>query len=161
MFSGQESLIFFYGIFWAAMLSTLGRFRLFSTHQFFSISKQNKTYAIRRFIIGILIINVIPIFWFWLLYSLIATNSTNVFSIMASAFISISVFGFNRILHSFLLSDEYHRYFYPDDEWKGAHERWGERECNKFKHHFIPGIIYLLMFPAIIILLTFLIPDII
>ena len=65
--TGKDALVLFYGIFWATVLGVIKRYRLFDTHLIFSRNKRR--YALSRLIVAFIIINVIPILWFWILYS--------------------------------------------------------------------------------------------
>ena len=162
MITGQESLLFFYGIFWAVNFGTINRFKLFSTHELFSKEKATKSFAARRLFIGFMLINFFPILWFIILYTYVVVDSSDVWSLMTGAFVSLSVFGINRMLHSFVLSDKFHSYFYSDTEWEEAIDKWlgtdadrnyDNLKCNKFHHHFLPGLILILMYPGIVIFL--------
>ena len=147
IFTGKDALVLFYGIFWATSLATIGRYRLFDTHLFFS--QERRRYAIFRFIIAFIIINVAPIFWFWILYSWIVPEATGALPIMAAAFASLSVFGFNRILHAIIATDNFYSIFYSDKEWKAVIDQWGRGDPNTFISHFLPGISFLIVFPLI------------
>lgn len=151
MFTGKEALILFWGIFWAAVLATMGKYRLFDTHLFFSRDKNRKCYAIRRSTVGFIIVDVFPILWFWGLYSHIIPEGSGAVPVMAAAFASLSVFGFNRILHSMVASEKFHSRFYSQEEWEEVIKQWGRDHCNnEFKAHFLPGIFFLAASPLLV-----------
>ena len=147
IFTGKDALVLFYGIFWATILNIIGRYRLFDTHLFFSRNKRR--YAISRFIVAFIVINVVPILWFWILYSWIVPGTFGALPTMSAAFASLSVFGFHRILHAIIASENFHSKFYSDEEWKAVIAQWGRGGPNTFMPHFLPGIGFLIVFPLI------------
>ena len=147
LFTGKDALVLFYGIFWATTLGVIGRYRLFDTHLFFSRNKCR--YAISRFIVAFIVINVAPILWFWILYSWIVSETPGALPIMSAAFASLSVFGFHRILHAIIATENFYSKFYSYEEWKAVITQWGRGGPNTFMPHFLPGIGFLIVFPLI------------
>ena len=147
IFTGKDALVLFYGIFWATALGVIGRYRLFETHLLFSRNKRR--YALFRLIVAFITINVVPILWFWILYSWIVPGTSGALPIMSAAFASLSVFGFHRILHAIIATENFHSIFYSDEEWKAVITQWGRDGPNTFMPHFLPGIGFLIVFPLI------------
>lgn len=147
LFTGKDALVFFYGIFWATILTIIGRYRLFDTHLLFS--QNQRRYAISRFIVAFIVINVAPILWFWVLYSWIVPEALGVLPTMSAAFASLSIFGFHRILHAIVASENFYSKFYSDKEWQAVMTQWGREGPNTFMPHFLPGICFLIVFPLI------------
>jgi hypothetical protein len=146
-FAGKDALILFFGIIWGIILSTVGRYRLFDTHLFFS--HDYRCYAICRFIVGFIILNIMPLIWFYLLYTYVVSDQFGAIIIMSSAFSSISLFGFNRILHAIIATDGRYSRYYSDNEQKTILAQWGRSGPNTFRAHFLPGIAYLVLIPLI------------
>ncbi|MGC9337328.1 MAG: hypothetical protein ACP5EQ_04460 [Candidatus Cloacimonadia bacterium] len=147
MFTGEDALILFYGIFWATVLATIGRYRLFDTHLFFSPNKRR--HAISRFLAAFGIINVAPILWLWVLFNWIVPQTFGALPIMSAAFASLSVFGFHRILHAVIATEKFYSKFYSEDEWRAVIKQWGRGGPNTFAPHFIPGLGFLIVFSVI------------
>ncbi len=145
--TGKDALVLFYGIFWATVLGVIKRYRLFDTHLIFSRNKRR--YALSRLIVAFIIINVIPILWFWILYSWIVPGASGVLPIISAAFASLSVFGFHRILHAIIATKSFHSNFYSDEEWKAVITQWGRDDPDTFMPHFLPGIGFLIVFSLI------------
>ena len=147
-FTGKDALVLFYGVFWAISLSKTSRYRLFETDLLFS--KERRRYAILRFLMGFIFIDVSTVLWFWFLYtSVLSEDAAGVFPIMAAAFASLSVFGFHRILHAVVATKNLYSKFYSDKEWDSVINQWGGEHPNTFISHFLPGICYLIVFSAI------------
>jgi hypothetical protein len=149
-FTGKDSIVLFFGILWGITLSIIGRYRLFDTHLFFC--KNRRKYAISRFIIGFFVINIAPIIWFYLLYTYVASELAGAVPIMISAFSSLSLFGFNRVLHAVIAADNHYSRYYSKTEWEAVLSQWGRgspNTPNTFVAHAIPGIAYLVVIPII------------
>jgi len=146
-FTGKDAIVLFFGILWGITLSIIGRYRLFDTHLFFSQDRRN--YAISRFIIGFIIINITPIIWFYLLYTYVASEQYGAVPIMLSAFSSLSLFGFNRVLHAIIATDNRYSRYYSEIEWETILSKWERDGPNTFTAHAIPGIAYLVLIPLI------------
>ena len=147
METGSVALIFFYGIFWAAVLNAAGRFRAFDTHTFFS--GETCRSAVSRFLVALFIINLCPVAWLWFLYVYIVPNESGALPMMSAAFASLSVFGFHRILHAIIATENFRSKFYSDEEWKAVINQWGRDGPNTFMPHFLPGIGFLMVFSLI------------
>ena len=154
MFTGKDAFILFYGIFWATALTTIGRYRLFDTHLFFS--QNMRRYAFFRFIVGFIVMDVAPIFWFCILYNLIVPETSGVLPIMSAAFASLSVFAFHRILHAIIATERFHSKFYAKKEWEAVINQWGRSVPNTFAVHFYPGIGFLIIFSLIAYVIRYL-----
>ena len=141
-FTGKDALVLFFGIFWGIIAGVIGRYRLFDTHLFFDQNLRN--YALSRFIVGFIIINIAPIGWFCLLYNYFASDKPGAGPIMAAAVSSFSLFGFNRILHAIIATDKVHSKFYSQEEWTAMMNQWGRKGPNTFAVHFVPGIAYMI-----------------
>ena len=145
--TGKDALVLFFGILWGITLSIIGRYRLFDTHLFFSQDRRN--YAISRFTVGFIIINICPIIWFYLLYTYVASEQSGAIPIMISAFSSLSLFGFNRAIHAIIATDNHYSRYYSEKEWRAVLSLWGRDGPNTFVAHAIPAIAYLVLIPII------------
>jgi len=161
METGRIALVFFYGIFWASVINAISRLRPFETAAIFSKKPkkaEGKWPAVRaqrawwRCFAAFIFINLLPILWLLFLYNKVIPNTSDVSSVIAAAFASFSVFGFNRILYS-IIATKWHSTFFSNEEWKEIKEEWpwkadeeGDLCVDRFAAHFIPGIIYLILF---------------
>ena len=149
MVNGSVALVFFYGIFWAGALSAIGRYHAFDTHMFFSPSPESRSHARRRFVAGVVIMNIFPALWFWFLSARIVPDELGVFPIMTAALASLSVFGFHRILHAIIATD-CHSKFYSQKEWIAVINQWRKDDPpNTVWAHLVPGIGFLIIFPSL------------
>lgn len=152
MLTGKDALIIFYSVFWGLLLSSIGRYHLFDTHLLFGKDKVNRKRAIKRLIVGISLANVLPALWFWALYVCVVPSTGHVLSILSSVFASLSIFGFNRIIHAVVATRNYH-WFYSQKELGELMERWGREDpskgSNTFIAHFLPGLCYIIVFSSL------------
>lgn len=142
MDTGHQALVFFYAIFWAAALSVTGRYQPFDTP---SMCKRD-CLALRRFIISLIILNLLPVGWLAFLYTFIIPDTKGLTPIVAAAFASLSVFGFHRILHAILASDRTYHCFYTNKQISQVRDRGKFKQPQAFTAHFWPGIIYIVAF---------------
>lgn len=150
LLTGKDSLILFYGIYLMAVINLIRKYRTFDVYLMLSKDKSKRSHSMRRFLAGFFIIDVLPVTWFLVLYQYIIPFGGGPFPIMAAAFASLSVLGFARILHS-VVATENHKKFYSSQEFEYVTSKWGKGndEDNSFKAHFVTGICYLILFPAI------------
>lgn len=150
LLNGKDSLILFYGIYLIAVINLIRKYRTFDVYLMLSKDKIKRLHSMRRFLAGFFIIDVLPIFWFLVLYQYVIPFGGGPFPIMAAAFASLSVLGFARILHSVVATGN-HSKFYSTLEFEYVTSKWGKGndEDNSFKAHFITGISYLILFPVI------------
>jgi hypothetical protein len=151
MDTGQQALILFYAFFWAAALSVTGRYQPFDTPSVWS----RNSLATKRFIVSLLILNLLPILWFLFLYKIIPNDDT-LSSITAAAVASLSVFAFHRILHAFIASENFYHYFYTLEQVIEVRDRGKFTQPQTFKAHFIPGLLYIVVPSGLAWLITLL-----
>jgi hypothetical protein len=137
--TGQHALILFYAFFWAAALGVTGRYEPFDTP---SMSAGNGQ-AWRRFVVSLVILNLLPIGWFIFLYSCVVSKKGGILCITAAAIASLTVFGFHRILHACIASEPLYGSFYTPEQIKKVRCRGPFAQPQTFKAHFIPGLLYL------------------
>jgi hypothetical protein len=147
METGRTALLVFYGLFWAAVISAVSRYRAFDTAAFFSRRREQSCHAIYRFTASFVILNILPILWLWLLYTEIVPHKCGWLPVMGAAFASLSVFGFNRILHATIATPTTYSRFYSYSDWKAVVEQQPWRPLrgpdNSFKAGLYPGLFYL------------------
>lgn len=152
----QTIFILFYGVFWGVSLTLIGKYNIFDTHLI--RSKKYRQYAICRFILGTLLINILPIIWFLILFYYVVPTTNGWVEMFVSAFLTISIFGFIRILHAFAITI-WHNCFYPDKEWNKIKKRIKDNKIEDetlfdFRAHFAPGfLIYFLLIPLFALLI--------
>ena len=151
MDTGRQALVLFYAFFWAAALSATSRYQPFDTPSAWSRDSR----AVKRLLVSLLILNVLPILWFLLLYNIIP-NYDRVTSIMAAAVASLSVFAFHRILHAFIASEKMYQHFYTLEQVNEVRDRGKFTQPQTFSAHFIPGLLYVIIPSGIAWLITLL-----
>lgn len=147
METGRQALLVFYGIFWAAVVGVVARYHLFDTQQFFDGTV--RSLAVHRFFVGLAMVDVVPMLWLWRLYYVQAFEASGPLPIVGAALSSLSVFGFLRIIHAVVASDQLWRFFYREGEWKLVLGEWSRTGPNGFWAHFLPGLGFLVIFPFI------------
>jgi hypothetical protein len=145
MDTGQQALVLFYAFFWAAALSATSRYQSFDTPSMYIGNRR----AWRRFAVSLIILNVLPILWFILLYTKVIPGKSGLASIVAAAVASLSVFGFHRILHAFIASEQVYHWFYTEEEVVGVRDRGRFTQPQTFCSHFIPGTLYVIVFAGL------------
>jgi hypothetical protein len=151
MDTGRQALVLFYAFFWAAALSVTGRYQPFDTPSAWS----GESRAVKRLLVSLLILNVLPILWFLLLYNIIP-NDDRLASIVAAAFASLSVFAFHRILHACIASENMYQSFYTLEQVEEVRDRGKFTQPQTFGAHFIPGLFYIIIPSGIAWLITLL-----
>jgi len=142
MDTGQQALVLFYAFFWAAALNNTGRYQPFDTPSMCIWDGR----AWRRFVVSLIILNALPVVWFVFLYLKVIPNQNGWVPIVAAAVASLSVFGFHRILHAFIASEHMCHWFYTSEQIKDVHDRGKFKQPQTFMAHFIPGILYIIIF---------------
>jgi hypothetical protein len=145
MDTGQQALVLFYAFFWAAALSVTSRYQPFDTPSM-SIGDGR---AWRRFIISLIVLNVLPVIWFIFLYLAIIPNKTGWVPIVAAAIASLSVFGYHRILHAFIASERMYHWFYTVEQVRDVRDRGQFTQPQTFRAHFVPGVLYIVSTAAL------------
>ena len=147
MSTGSEALIFFYGVFWATVVSSASRYRPFETADLFSADPPTRKMSLRRMLWSLLLLNGLPITNLTLLYSHVVPVSNNGSAIASAAFGGLSVFAYTRLLHAILATDaQWHRYFTPV-QYENFSDQYGRQGSPKTaRAHAIPGLAYLALF---------------
>lgn len=127
------------------------QYRLFDLPDLFS--PLHRSFALRRFVVGFIIVDIAPIAFLWFLYTYIVPNTSGATPVVAAAVSVLAVFGFIRVLHALVASDSMHHLFFPDEEYEKIASEWIRRGSNSFWAHFIPGAVYLIIFPIIAFLI--------
>jgi hypothetical protein len=151
MDTGHQALVLFYAFFWAAAISVTVRYQPFDTPS----AWVRESRAIKRLLVSLLILNILPILWFFFLYKIIPDDN-RLPSIIAAAVASLSVFGFHRILHAFIASESMYQCFYTLEQVKEVRDRGKFTQPQTFSAHFIPGLLYIIVPGGIAWLITLL-----
>jgi hypothetical protein len=141
MDTGQQALVLFYAIFWAAAINVTGRYQPFDTPSMWAREKR----AWCRFLVSLIILNILPLIWFIFLYHYIIPDNKCFTSIIAAAVASLSTFGFHRILHAFIASKRMYAWFYTSKQVREVRERGKFTQPQTFCAHFVPGILYIVI----------------
>ncbi len=145
----QTSLLFFYGIFWAASLNAINVLKPFPTHQLFK--KETKHTARKRIAVSVVVANVLPITGVWLLYGSHPMTITTSTGILFSACVSLSLFSIIRILQGIMLNKCSRNYFYTPKEIQEFKDEKDESKNpdDPWHHHIVPGLAYIVLFVGI------------
>jgi hypothetical protein len=148
MDDGKTALLFFYGLFWASALAAITEFRAFDTAAFWRSDTSHR--ALWRFLVGLLIANVLPLGGLWLLYSdnSVIPKGSGAGPVLGAALASLSVFCVPRFMHAFLATS-LHSLFYSNNDWKEVVAEAKAKESDSFWAHFVPGVAYILVFIAL------------
>jgi len=145
MDTGRQALVLFYAFFWAAALSVTGRYQPFDTPSMLICDGR----AWRRFIASLVFLNIAPIAWFIFLYLCVVPDKDGLAPIVAAAVASLSVFGFHRILHAFIASEQLYHWFYTIEQVQEVRDRGKFTQPQTFIAHFVPGSLYIVFFGSI------------
>jgi len=137
---GYEALLVFVAIFWGVMLSTAVPYNPFPTALIFCPSAEGWSRAVLRLLVGVLLLNIAPIGYIGLAYSLVGSKD-GCPALIGTAFISLGIFGLYRIFYA-IVGTRLHKHFYNDDEWDEL-RRKRKSEPETFLAHFVPGILYI------------------
>lgn len=143
--SGSDALVFFYAVFWALVFIPAARFRAFDTQLLFT---PRWCQVLPRILVALTIVNVAPLAWFMFLYEHVVPHSDDYRSVVAAGIASLSLPGFQRFLHAFLLTN-YSRWFYSRRERRDILAEWKRNRADRVSRHFnaffVPGIGYLVL----------------
>ena len=145
METGPGALVLFFGLFWGFGLGLVHPYRLFDLPNMFGSA--HRQFTLRRFVIGLFLVNLAPIGFLWFLYGIVVPNESGGIVVVSAAVSALSIFGLIRILHAVVASNTTYRAFYDDREFHLIAGEWIEKGSNSFAAHFIPGAVYLVAFP--------------
>lgn len=141
MATGSQALVLFYAFFWAQALNVTGRYQPFDTPSMWT----RDCLAWRRFFASLIVLNILPILWLLFLYWRVIPDEKGICPILAAAVASLSVFGFHRILHAFIASEQFYRCFYTGEQIKEVRDRGRFCQPQTFGAHFFPGLLYIVI----------------
>ncbi|HVF52547.1 MAG TPA: hypothetical protein VNC78_02960 [Actinomycetota bacterium] len=143
---GTESLVLFFGIFWAAVLNGVSRYHPWET-QLLRRAGQARIWA--RFAASVAIIDLLPLAWLWFLASRFVSTERDGWAMVSGAAAALSVFGFGRLLHSVLMTERW-PWFYTLEEYEAALRRWDRLPgSNDFLDHFLGACFYFVFYPTV------------
>ena len=141
----QTSLLFFYGIFWAASLNAINVLKPFPTDMLFK--KETTGIALKRIAVSVLFANILPIIWLWFLYSFppvtITANTSR--GILFSALVSLSLFSIIRILQGIMLNRCSAHWFYTPKEITDIEGKTDKKHNDPWYYHVLPGVVYIVL----------------
>ena len=150
MDSGQQALIFFYGVFWATVVAATSPYRGFATALALAgkdpLERRN---ARRRLLVAVLLLNGLPAVLLYYLYECVVAPSQGGRAVLAAAVASLSVFGIHRIFHAVVCSKETCSWFYTDTELTRFGLKDEEKSGSPWWAHLVPGLIYLFGAPVL------------
>jgi hypothetical protein len=145
---GVDVFTIFFGLFWAAVMASASRYRLFATHLL--TTPEYQTTARRRLLAGILILDAAPIVWF----VAVAANlpiETDWWSRAAGAIAALSVFGFTRILHAVVYTRWRDKFYGPLDPRYDKDDAWAMLgPKDRVWSHLWAGLAYLVITTGIV-----------
>lgn len=147
MENSRAALVLFFGLFWGFSLGIVHPYHLFDLPDLFTTARRK--YALRRFLVGLAMVNLAPIALLWGLYVIVVPDRSGGLAVVSAAVSALSIFGLLSLLHALVASDRTRPTFYPADEGEMVAAYWVRRGSNSFIAHFIPGLIYLAAFPTL------------
>jgi len=105
--TGQQALVFFYGVFWATVIGATAPYRGFATALALvasDIDKRRKCQ--RRLFVAFALLNMLPAVLLYILYTRVVPNAATGRAIVAAGVASLSVFGVHRLFHAIACSKE-------------------------------------------------------
>lgn len=118
-----------------------------------------KKTAWNRFLVVVSLMNVCPIIWLVFLYYFVIPSGSEKYVFIAAAVTSLSVFGFQRILHAFIATKTTWQRYYTQPGYAEMLEKWRGKDIGKtntFIAHFVPGLLYLSVPVFLAVLIYFL-----
>jgi hypothetical protein len=141
MDSTQAALVFFFGTFWACVLSAVAPFQTFDTRLVFRPESRRR--GICRIMVGLVVVNVVPVFGLCLLYKSWLMDAKDVKGVAVAATAAMSVFSIQRFLHAFIATKSLAPHFYSDADVNDLKERG--KDVDQFHEHFIPAVGYVVI----------------
>lgn len=138
METGPAALVLFFGLFWGFGLGLVHPYALFDLPDLFN--PKYRSFAFRRFLVGLILVDFIPILILWFLYVVVVPNTSGGLAVVSAALSALSIFGLIRILHALVASESMHHLFYEHQHHYRVAGEWIDRGSNSFVAHFIPGI---------------------
>jgi len=135
----QNIFLIFSGIFWTTSLQSYSRYCPFDTS---IIDIKN----IRRFIVSFVIINIIPIFYTFIIFNHIrgcCIDFNNFFGIVSFNF---AHFGTVRIYHGVIFSKQTRDIFYTPDKLNCIIDKLNTGNIDSAWAHIVPGLFYWIIF---------------
>lgn len=134
-----------FSVFYGVMLTLCRGLHAFDTSAAFAGDRR----ALARVLLSISLLNAVPFFYFALTFiNLIIPLSVEIFSIFVVLALSLSVFGFYKILYSVLVAMK-ERLYYAQNETnlKGYYPYDADRKIvtefdRHYMQHLVPGILY-------------------
>jgi hypothetical protein len=141
--SGTEALLVFYGLFWAAALVAVGRYRLFDAHAIFEPLGGYR--LLRRAIVGLVVMNFVPLLWFAFVLLPIVQPLSGSSALLCAGVLAISAFGWQRLLHAVVAFRQVRRWLYRDCEWRAVESRLRDSGApvGRPEGHAAEGLFYL------------------
>src|SRR3972149_4977267 len=110
----QAALVFFFGMFWASVLSAVAPFQVFDTRMLFRNGECAR--GLRRLGVGVIIVDALPVAGLCLLLKSPLMQAKDVWGVAVAAIASMSVFSIHRLLHAFVATRPFVGYFYSQAE---------------------------------------------
>jgi hypothetical protein len=149
MDTGSAALVFFYGLFWATVISATARYRAFPTSLAMAAPRHERPRYWRRLGVSLLLLNFVPAGLLLLLYATVVPAAATPRAIASAALSSLSVFGVHRVYHAAVCSRETWKPFYSEAELTRYDLNSPELAGSPWWAHLVPGVAYLLLWPLL------------
>jgi hypothetical protein len=159
-FDAQIAFAAFYAIFWAALLAPMGKYSLYGIDGF-GKGKEAALKNIARFLLGIVILNVLPAVWFAILFKCetVVSKTDTAPALIAAAIAAMSVFSFVNLGYAFFGAKPWVEYLHTKDELKDPKFKKVLEKVHSGQLAFL-ALIYIVVFPIFAILIfKYLPPD--
>lgn len=157
----HTTFLLLYGVFWAEMLATSGRYNGFPTAKLcaeFEVPGDRVIWW-RRLVVSLLVLNAFPILWLIFLYNWVIPNSNSSVAIAAAGLAALSIYGILRVYHGIVASENSQHAYFTKAELKEPepNEKKGQYldiqgpagKAYPRRTHIVPGVVYLLVFPGL------------
>ena len=141
-------LLFLYGLFWAQLLSTTGRYNAFPTAAILNPSEPGRSKRLLRLAVSFFVLDLFPIGWLFVLWQwVVLENNPGFLALAGAAIAALSIFGWLRIYHAIVASRGAVSFFYTDEETSRLAIQGPINIERPHYTHWIPGLMYMTLFP--------------
>jgi hypothetical protein len=142
---GVEALLVFYGLFWAAALVAVGRYRLFDAHALHEHAPTGGRRLMVRMVVGVTVMNVLPLLWVVFALLPIVQPLRGTGAVLVGGIVSLTAFGWQRLLHATVAFPPLCRHLYTPAEWNRVTRvmTGAGMPMGKPAAHAVEGLLYL------------------
>ena len=145
--NAKEVFLLFYAVFWGVLLPSAGKFEPFNIDDLISGDCAAKVKNLKRFGCAILMLNIFPVLWFFILLNwIVPDGKITLLTALADGFASLSIFFFLNLGYCTFRARHFARGRYTPEEEHPVDLHW-EIGCSRY--FLWVALIYLPGFPAL------------